>query len=106
MKQLSRPKRWAAATCRAETAISKLQDLVDEIQDAVSELSDIKQEYEDWKDSLPENLASSPLAEKLEEVSNLDLDSIGDSLSSAVDDAENTISEAAGLDLPRGFGRD
>ena len=40
-----------------------------------------------WLDNLPENLQSTPLAEKLEEVCPLDLDQFD-------------------IDMPRGFGRD
>ena len=56
--------------------------------DAVQELVDLQAEYQAWLDSLPENLESSAVAERLEEICNLDVDSLQD------------------LDPPRGFGRD
>jgi len=80
-KRKSRPQRWADAAGRAE--------------EAINELVDLQQEYSDWKDNLPENLGQSVLGEKLEEVCGLDLES-----------AQSTVSEAAGIDLPRGFGKD
>ena len=80
-KTPSRPDRWAAACSDAITAIEELVEL--------------QSEYEDWKDNLPESLQSSPVGEKLEEVCNLDLQS-----------ALDTISDAEGADLPRGFGKD
>ncbi len=80
-KPMSRPQRWADAAQRAEAA---LQDLLD-----------IQSEYESWRDGLPENLQSSPVAEKLEAICDIDL-------ASALDAA----AEAGGCELPRGFGRD
>ena len=47
-------------------------------------------EYRDWREALPDNLAASALAEKLDEVSD-QLDQLADDM--------------AALDLPRGFGR-
>ena len=56
--------------------------------DAVQELIDLQAEYQAWLDSLPENLRSSAVAEQLEAICDLDLDSLQD------------------IDPPRGFGRD
>lgn len=80
-KRLSRPQRWADACQRAEAALE--------------ELVEIQQEYSDWQDNLPENLSGSALGEKLQEVVDLDLEG-----------ARDTIGEAGGLELPRGFGKD
>ena len=80
-KQASRVKRWTNAASRAV--------------EALEELCDLQTEYTDWKESLPENLESSAIAEKLETVCDLDLD-----------DALSTAQEAKGIDLPLGFGRD
>jgi hypothetical protein len=80
-KAPSRAARWSAAAQDALEAIGRLKEL--------------QEEYGEWKDKLPENLAQSPVGEKLEAVCDLDLD-----------DAESTIDEANGLDLPMGFGRD
>ena len=56
--------------------------------DAVQELVDLQAEYQAWLDSLPENLESSAVAERLEAICDLDVDSLQD------------------LEPPRGFGRD
>lgn len=77
----SRPKRWAEAAAKANEALSELQS--------------IKEEYQDWLDNLPENLQNSALGEKLQAITDLDIDS-------AVDVSE----EAMNIDLPLGFGRD
>jgi hypothetical protein len=80
-KAPSRASRWAAACGQAEEALSNLKDL--------------QEGYEEWKDSLPENLQSSAVGEKLEEVCGLDINS-----------AIELIGECEGIDLPLGFGRD
>ena len=56
--------------------------------DAVQELVDLQAEYQAWLDSLPENLRSSVVAELLEAICELDLDSLQE------------------VEPPRGFGRD
>ena len=56
--------------------------------EAVQELVDLQAEYQAWLDSLPENLRSSAVAEQLEAICDLDLDSLQD------------------VEPPRGFGRD
>jgi hypothetical protein len=50
-------------------------------------LRELQEEYQEWLDNLPENLQSTALAEKLDEVCPLDLEQLD-------------------VDLPRGFGRD
>ncbi len=62
-----RPQRWAAAVA----ALVALQD-----------------EYRAWLDRLPENLEGSPTAEKLQAITEIDLD------------------ELLTIDPPRGYGRD
>ena len=66
-RALPRPQRWAAAV----TALVALQD-----------------EYRAWLDLLPENLAASRTAEKLQAIADLDLD------------------ELLAVEPPRGYGRD
>ena len=56
--------------------------------DAVQELVNLQAEYQAWLDGLPENLESSAVAERLEAICDLDVDSLQD------------------LEPPRGFGRD
>jgi hypothetical protein len=62
-----RPQRWAAA---------------------VATLLDLQEDYRAWLDSLPANLETSRLAEKLQAIAELDLD------------------ELQTIDPPRGYGRD
>jgi hypothetical protein len=59
------------------------------------DLKELQDEYQEWMDNLPENLQNSPVAERLQEVCDLD-----------VDGAQDMIGEAEGIDLPQGFGRD
>ena len=56
--------------------------------EAVQELVDLQAEYQAWLDSLPENLRTSAVAEHLEAICDLDLDSLQE------------------VEPPRGFGRD
>ena len=67
----SRPRRWA---------------------DALAELRALQAEYSTWRDQLPEALADSRTAERLEEVCDVDL--------SNLDGGPLTV------ELPQGFGRD
>ena len=66
-RSLPRPRRWAAA---------------------VATLIDLQDEYRAWFDNLPTNLESSRLAEKLQAISEIDLDELQE------------------LDPPLGYGRD
>lgn len=81
MANESRAKRWEKACATAADGISQLQELRDE--------------YQEWRDNLPENLSSSPVAEKLDAIIDLDIDG-----------AQSIIEDAEGVDLPLGFGRD
>jgi uncharacterized membrane-anchored protein len=56
-------------------------------QDAVEILRQLQEEYQSWLDNLPESLQDSTLAEKLQEVCDIDIDALD-------------------IDLPKGFGRD
>ena len=80
-KKQSRADRWADACAQANEALAELKEL--------------QEEYEGWKDSLPENLANSPVGEKLTAVCDLDIES-----------AMSTVDDAEGAELPLGFGRD
>jgi len=66
-RSLPRPRRWAAA---------------------VATLIDLQDDYRAWLDNLPANLEGSRLAEKLQAITELDLD------------------ELQAIDPPRGYGRD
>ena len=95
MAQLSRPKRLAKYRERAEAAAGDLRS-------AMEDLYDLQQEYQEWRDNLPENLESSPIAEKLDTICEIDIES----QVSAIDEIESAISEFGDADLPLGFGRD
>jgi hypothetical protein len=77
----SRAERWRAAT--------------DQAMQAIEYLIELQGEYSDWSDNLPENLQGSTTADKLQAIADIDLNS-----------ALDTVQEAAGADLPLGFGRD
>lgn len=94
-KNPSRPQRWAQAVSEAQQAIS-------EATAAVERLKEVQEEYGEWKDNLPENLQQGALADKLEEVTNIDLEGALSSL----EEADSAVGEADGADLPQGFGRD
>jgi hypothetical protein len=66
-RTLPRPRRWAAA---------------------VAILIDLQDDYRAWLDNLPANLEGSRLAEKLQAITEIDLD------------------ELLAIDPPRGYGRD
>jgi hypothetical protein len=57
-------------------------------QDAVAEVLTLQAEYAAWADALPESLRDSATAEALQEIIDLDLDTLAD------------------IRPPRGFGRD
>lgn len=80
-KRLSRSDKWAAAAAKAVEGLSELQEL--------------QTDYQSWYDNLPENLQQSATGEKLEAITQLDIDS-----------ALETAQEAESIDLPLGFGRD
>jgi hypothetical protein len=94
------------ATSAASDAILQLRTAADEVIAALEDLRGMQEEYVEWKENLPENLQQSPTGEKLEEIENLDIESIIDSMGSITDEAENLIGDAEGIDPPRGFGRD
>lgn len=131
-KRMSRPKRWAEACAKLSTAADELAAAFDQLdtsdedmreiavqaatdaQDALTELSELRDEYQDWRDGLPENLDSSVLAEKLDEVTCLDFDvsfdpdNLGDedAVRELAEELSSLADEAEGMDLPLGFGRD
>lgn len=106
MRPKSRIQRWQDAASNAAKALGDIDEAKARFAEAMEELKSVQDEYIDWKDNLPENLQQSPLGEKLEGVSNLDIENAADSIESAVDEARSVVEEAEGIDLPRGFGRD
>jgi hypothetical protein len=105
-KPASRAKRWAEAVESATEALNNLFTELDTFAAAMEELRSVQEEYEGWKDNLPENLASSPLGEKLEEVCSLDIEGAADNIRNALDEVQGNLESADGIDLPQGFGRD
>jgi hypothetical protein len=79
--KLSRPQQWHKAVADATAAVERLIDL--------------QSEYQMWRDNLPDNLANSPVAEKLDETCDLDFE-----------DVLQKLREAEAIDLPCGFGLD
>jgi len=77
----SRTDRWREAAAAAVAALEQLRE--------------VQEEYQEWLDNLPEGLDQSAVADKLNEVCDLD-----------VEGALDTCNEAENVDLPLGFGRD
>lgn len=80
-KPQSKPQRWVDAAGRATTA---LQDLLD-----------MQADYQGTYDNMTEGLQQTPYGQKLQAMTELDLQS-----------AFDTAEEASNADLPLGFGRD
>jgi hypothetical protein len=98
----SRPQQWQEACADARTALEAISAAKTDLEAAFSTLLDLQGEYESWRDNLPESLTSSPVAEKLDAVMQLDLEPDIDDTSAC----ESALDEAEGADLPRGFGND
>ena len=102
-KTPSRATRWADACAQARDALDSIATAKSDLEAAFSDLNDLKGEYDDWKGNLPDSLQSSPVAEKLEAVTALDLEP---DLDLDVSDIESALDEAEGADLPLGWGKD
>lgn len=128
-KYKSRSARWIDAVTAAQNAVSDITEAascmdedalataVDEFESAMSDLADVRQEYQEWFDNMPEGLRDGATGQKLEEVTNLDveepvvsLESVQDAIREAVaellTDVTDLLSEAENVELPAGFGRD
>jgi exonuclease VII small subunit len=105
-KPKSRQERWSDAVDNAKAVLEEMMTHMGDFENAMAELRGVQEEYEEWKDNLPENLASSTLGEKLEEVCSLDLESAHDTLQGALDEVMEQVEQGEGIDLPLGFGRD
>jgi hypothetical protein len=101
-KKQSRPQRWAALVAEARERLDALSQARDDLKDSLDALGELRQEYEEWKDSLPDNLQGSSLADKLETVCGIDFESADIDL----DELTSLVDEAEGVELPLGFGRD
>lgn len=101
-KGQSRAKRWQAAIDKARGALTEIETHMSTVTDALTELQELKGEYEEWQGNLPENLASSPLGEKLQVIVDLDLEPEEGNITAITE----AIDEAEQAELPLGFGRD
>lgn len=95
----SRPDRWRNACAQARDAIETAKS---EIETAFEDLKALQEEYQEWLDNLPEVSQGSATEDKLQIVTDLDLDVDPD----VFGDIEMVLDEVEGVDLPRGFGRD
>lgn len=107
-KPKSRPTRWAEAVQKCMKAKDAVTVAADELADAMTELYDIQQEYQEWRDNIPENMESSAVAEKLDELLDLSLDNngCGDDVLNDWASTCDAIESAESAELPLGFGRD
>jgi ABC-type transporter Mla subunit MlaD len=99
-KQRSRPQRWVDAVAEANEAVAELEAAKEKLSSALQAIKEVQDEYQNWLSNMSENLQSSPTAEKLEAVCEIDLE---------VEDVEGMIeaaAEAEAAELPLGFGRD
>lgn len=109
-KAKSRADRWTEAATKAREALDALaahlegaQPLKEAAEAALSDLTSVQDEYGEWLGNLPENLSSSDLASRLEEVTNI---TIPDEVDLAdLSEAFDALDEADNADLPKGFGR-
>lgn len=115
---------WDAFLAQIDEIASEAQaaynEGASELRDAMSDLNDVREEYCDWLNNLPDNMQSSPVAEKLQTIDDMDFEiEVPDDLEIThpdkpdwevsemdLDDIESTLAEAENADLPRGFGRD
>lgn len=93
--ELPRESQIQPRRAKRQSRASQWGDAVERASSAIQELLELQSEFQDWRENLPENLAASPVAEKLDAVVEIDLQS-----------ALDAINEAGDADLPLGFGRD
>lgn len=128
-RRTSRSARWMTAVEEARDAIERIstaaQEMdVNEIESAASDfeqamqdLASVKEEYQEWYDNMPENLQQGATGEKLEAISQIDIESatldfsaiqeaIQQAVSEIIDEAAGYLDEAESAELPAGFGRD
>jgi hypothetical protein len=103
-KKQSRIDRWNEAVSAAQAALAAIDAAFSDLETALDDLRGVREEYEEWHDGLPENLAQSAVGEKLQAI--VDLDITDDPRAETYDDLESMLSEAEGMDMPLGFGRD
>lgn len=98
----SRPARWQAACAEAREAFDELLAAAERFTSSLEELRGVQEEYQEWFDNMPDSLQyNSPMGEKLQAITDLDLDIEVD-----LSEYEDPLSEAENAELPLGFGRD
>lgn len=115
-KKNTRSQRWLNGVSKAQVNMEELREAADVAKEkladvllSLEEVKEVQAEYLEWFDNMPEGLQRSPTAEKLEEIINLDFESIGEDaldFDGALCEVEDLLSEAEGVDFPLGFGRD
>jgi len=105
-KQKSRSARWFEAVGNCRDKFTEIDTLADDLAGYLSDLQEIQSEYEDWQGNLPENLQSSALAEKLSEVTELEIETAANEPLSNWDTVIEVLDAAENIELPQGFGRD
>lgn len=80
---------------KKESKADRWERLASAAVDALTEMEEMRQEWSDTYENMNEGLQQTPYGQKLEAMSNLDLES-----------AKDTAEEAQSLDVPLGFGRD
>lgn len=106
VKPPSRGDRWAQAVGAAKDALAAIQAAHGDLETAMADLCEVQSEYSEWKDNLDGKFEGSALVEKLDAVCDLSFDSIASDLETAIGEAESTLDDAEGAELPLGFGRD
>ena len=100
-KPKSRPQRWADAHARAEVARDQIKELADgALGEALGDLRDLQAEYQEWRDSLPENLESSPIADKLDAILELELDAAAADPMNDWQSTDSVVEDCGAIDLP------
>jgi len=115
-KKPSRSDRWAAAVSKAQSAHTVLRGKVEELEHPLSQLAEamaeiraVQEEYEEWQGNMPESMQSGATFEKLEAITQIDIDSHTDldlSNISNLEEISDALDECENADLPSGFGRD
>jgi hypothetical protein len=100
-KRESRPQQWARLVAEAQAAAEKLEAAKTELADILSRFEELKGTYENWYESYPENLQGDETYAKLTAINELDFNEDSD-----VDAMLECVTNAADIELPRGFGRD
>src|SRR5262245_33891188 len=102
-KNASRPERWQHACAALRKAYEDLEAAAGVFNETLEELKSVQEDYQSWFDNMPESLQQSATGEKLNQLTDLDLEM--DAMS-AVQEFESTLDEIENAELPLGFGRD